>query len=132
MPRGGRRKGTPGKAYGNRTDLMKGYNPTTGLTTPAAGGQDTPPAPQGGTGGPPMPMGPGPDQTPNLTDPTALPHQPVTAGLPNGPGPGPQQIDPRVAETQKMKKWLPILKPVAADPETPESVRMLVRYIEGR
>lgn len=39
--------------------------------------------------------------------------------------------DPRLAETQKMKKWLPILRPILDDPETPESVKLLYRYVSG-
>lgn len=74
-----------------------------------------------------------PEDTPMLTDPTMRPQEPLTAGLPTGPGPGLEALglDPRVAETQKMKKWLPILKPVMNDPETPDSVKMLYRYIRS-
>lgn len=32
----------------------------------------------------------GPDQVPNLNDPTNRPDEPVTAGMPFGPGPGPR------------------------------------------
>jgi hypothetical protein len=75
-----------------------------------------------------------PDDSPMLTDPTQRPGEPVTAGLATGPGAGPEAMggyDPRLAETQKMKKWIPFLQPVANDPETPESVKILYRYLVG-
>jgi hypothetical protein len=68
-----------------------------------------------------------------LTDPTMRPDEPLTAGMATGPGPGPEVLglDPRVADTVKMKKWLPILRPIIDDPETPESVKMLYRYVRS-
>jgi hypothetical protein len=36
----------------------------------------------------------GADEVPNLTDPTARPAEPVTAGLSVGPGPGPEAVGP--------------------------------------
>jgi len=64
MPRGGKRQGTPGKAYSNRTDMATNY-------------------------------------------------------------------DPRLTETQQLKKWLPILEPIGRQEDTPDSVRTLIRYIRG-
>jgi len=75
-----------------------------------------------------------PDDSPMLTDPTQRPNEPVTTGLNSGPGAGREALggmDPRVAETQKMKKWLPILQPMINDPETPESVKLLFKYVQG-
>jgi hypothetical protein len=80
--RGGRRQGTPGKAYSNRTDLNANRAPQTGTQTAAAGGQSLA-APQTWTT---------PDQVPKLNDPTSRPTEPVTAGLPSGPGPGPEAL----------------------------------------
>jgi hypothetical protein len=40
-------------------------------------------------------------------------------------------FDPRVGETRMLKMWLPLLEPLANDPETPDSVRMLVQYVRG-
>lgn len=85
MPRGGKRRGTPGKAYANRTDLTSDYAPGS-----AAGGGMTPPVQQQPLMGPPI----GADQVPNLSDPTMRPQEPVTAGLPVGPGPGPEALGP--------------------------------------
>lgn len=33
-----------------------------------------------------------PGNIPSLSDPSALPNQPITAGLPSGPGPGPSSL----------------------------------------
>jgi hypothetical protein len=69
-----------------------------------------------------------------LGAPTARPGEPVTAGLAAGPGGGPEmlnQFDTRNQEAQKLQRWLPLLKPIAEDPETPESVKILYRYIRG-
>ena len=42
MPRGGKRQGTPGKGYTNRTDLGQDYMPASGDATPASGGVQAP------------------------------------------------------------------------------------------
>lgn len=107
MPRGrgGARQGTPGASYGNRTDL----NVKTRLPMQAATGQpygaataqlnaqravpmgrpvtdQVPmPAPGGPPSAPPVPPG---GVTP-LHAPSQRPDEPVTAGLPVGPGAGP-------------------------------------------
>jgi hypothetical protein len=67
-----------------------------------------------------------------LLNPTGRPDEPITAGLAHGPGAGPEALgmDPRVAETKQMaKKWLPILRPLANNPDTPDSVKVLYRYL---
>lgn len=90
MPRGGRRQGTPGKAYANRTDLA--LDPNMQQNTAATGGM-TAPAP---TQGPAVVAGPlvGADAVPNLSDPTMRPNEPVTAGTPYGAGPGTEALPP--------------------------------------
>ena len=120
MPRGkgGSRQGTPGKGYSNRTDMMSNYNQAE--NTAAAGGMEPPP----------VTSGPLPDQIPSLSTPTAYPDRPVTTGLPIGPGAGPTR-DTRAAETQALKRYLPMLEPYLDRPETPDSVRMLFKYIRG-
>ena len=130
MARGGRRQGTPGRGYGNRTDLISAPDMSQN-TAATGGGQDA--------GGVPMqaPQRPlsTPDDTPNMTDPTNRPQEPVTAGLAYGPGPGREAMtgfDPRIEETRALnQKWGPILAPLAEDPSTPDSVRILVRYMRG-
>ena len=126
MPRGGRRQGTPGRAYTNRTDMMGNYDMEAG--SPAAGGIKAPAqvAPQ---------MGLSPDDIPSLSTPTQRPGEPVTAGLGLGSGPGREALtgfDPRVQETQRLaERWGPMMDILSNDPETPDSVRMLARYIKG-
>ena len=127
---GGKRQGTPGKAYSNRTDLAKDMMPLpeAGTRTPASGGM--------GQSGEEMMKAaqnaPRPiyaDDFPNLKDPTTRPSEPVTAGLPTGPGPGPS--DQRRADAQAIKQWLPLLEPLTQDPTTPDSVRQFVNFIRS-
>jgi hypothetical protein len=122
MPRGGKREGTPGKAYANRTDMGMNYDNAGGSA--ASGGMAPPPA---APAGPPPPT---PDDSPNLSDPTAYPDEPVTAGLPIGAGPGPER-DTRMAETIELKRFLPFLEPYLDRPDIPNSTRALFRYIRG-
>lgn len=126
MPRGGKRQGKPGKAYANRTDMTSDYANAEGSA--AGGGMAAP------TGSAPMQLPTYPDQIPNLSDPTSRPDEPVTDGLPTGPGRGPEAmtgVDPRPQETQALKKWLPLLDPIMSQPDAPESVKILIRYIRA-
>jgi hypothetical protein len=118
MPRGGRRQGTAGRAYSNRTDLMQDYNPET-MGQVAAGGMEAP-----------MPPIVTPDDSPGLDTPTQYPKEPITAGLMRGPGVGPQR-DNRMEETRNLRRYLPLLEMYLDQPETPDSVRALFRYIRG-
>lgn len=130
MARGGRRQGTPGKGYANRTDL--GVTPDMKQNTAATGGMTAPPPPVSDRQ---TQQGPSrsPDDSPMLSDPTQRPDEPITAGMAMGAGAGPEVLgmDPRAAETARLKKWLPMLKPLIDDPEMPDSVKMLYRYIRG-
>lgn len=84
---GGRRQGTPGKAYSNRTDLNTDYAPSTPTQTPASGGVAVP-----GAAAPTAPDVPqtwtAPDAIPRLDDPTARPDEPLTHGMNMGAGGG--------------------------------------------
>jgi hypothetical protein len=120
MPRGGKRRGTPGKAYSNRTDMGLNYDMKS-RATPAAGGVRAP-----------MQQMPAyPEDTPMLLDPTQRPDEPLSAGLPSGPGPGPEILDPRINETRALRKYLPLIEPLLMREDTPESVVSLVKYIKG-
>jgi hypothetical protein len=103
MPRGGKRTGAPGKAYGNRSDLntnrtlpvQTAPNQPYGVAGQQADAQRAIPLrPQPSpTGGAPVSGAPtaGPvPQTPvvPLTAPTTRPDEPLTAGVDIGPGPG--------------------------------------------
>lgn len=116
MPRGGRRQGTPGRGYANRTDLMQDYDQE--QPTAATGGMEAPPMPSAG------------ENVPGLFDETAYPDEPITAGLSVGPGPGPDR-DTRQEETQNLRRWLPLLELYIDQPDTPNSVRNLFRFIRG-
>lgn len=104
-PRGGPREGIQGHSYPNRSDLQQNARAQPVRT---AGGQEygaraaqeraqqvaplpaqsAAPAPQPGQG-PFMPRISA-DDVPNLTDPSRRPDEPLEAGLPFGPGPGPR------------------------------------------
>lgn len=141
MPRGGRRRGTPGNSYSNRTDLATNYAPVEGTATPAAGGQAAPP-PTPGPGNSDLSFQalsqggsfPTPDDTPSLLDPTSNPGEPVTAGLDVGPGPGREALglDSRRADIEMIRqRWLPMLEAYTQSPATPSSVRALVAFIKS-
>ena len=111
MPRGGRRTGTSGQAYSNRSDL-NGVKPVpmaaaTGQQYGKAGEQmaaqrampvsrpatDAVPSAGPSMGGAPRPTappGPLPGGLTPLDAPTQRPGEPLTAGLPVGPGTGPE------------------------------------------
>jgi hypothetical protein len=122
MPRakkqGGKRQGTPGQGYANRTDLMQNYDMQ--AASPAAG------PPMAAPGTPPMT----PDDLPSLSSPTAAPDEPITAGLPIGAGEGPAQFD-LAADVASLQRFLPLIEPVLNAPDTPQSVKMLYRYIRS-
>jgi hypothetical protein len=101
---GGRRRGQPGKKYPNRSDLRAQKVATTpnqpyGQATQQAAAQKAMPLPQAAGSGSPstsalagMVGGGGPQPVVPLTDPSARPNEPVTAGLPNSPGAGPDAL----------------------------------------
>lgn len=85
MARGGRRAGRPGAAYSNRADLQNAPRTAPPVTPSAAG--IAPPA----TVSPPMQPAGGAPLTP-LDAPTMRPDEPLTTGLPSGPGAGPEAL----------------------------------------
>jgi hypothetical protein len=125
--RGGRRKGTPGVAYSNRTDLASDRAPQQGGVTAAAGGQAS-----HSVSAPPMPQGMGltPDDTASLFDPGTQ-GAPLTAGLASGPGPGPAP-QPAANEHAMLLQYLPDFERVARREGTPPSFKALVRYLQGQ
>lgn len=106
MARGGRRKGTAGKAYGQRTDLNGPAAKPMAVPGQQYGEQGkqiaaqkampmgTPDVP--GPGGPLAGYsGPMPNDLPSLLGAESnRPDIPLTAGLTGGPGPGPEALDP--------------------------------------
>jgi hypothetical protein len=77
-----------------------------------------------------VPPGLRPDDIPSLETPTQFPDEPITAGLPIGAGPGPS-TDTRMEETIQLRRYLPLLELYLDQPDTPNSVRSLFRYIRG-
>lgn len=93
MPPGGARQGKPQQAYPNRSDLS-GTQPVQAATGQAYGeagrqrlAQAAMPLPQGA----PADMKP-PGSLGGLTRGTENPNEPITSGLPMGPGPGPEVL----------------------------------------
>lgn len=103
---GGRVAGTPGTPYSNRSDLRQAPTAASGQEYGKAGAQiaaqravplpAAPPVSRGAPGQAGGAVGPfaTPADTPSLTDPTQRPDEPLTAGLPFGPGPGPEAMGP--------------------------------------
>lgn len=97
--RGGSREGTPGTAYGNRTDLNMPISTVPGQAygkqTQQREAQSAVPMGQSPVATPPMAQAPKPVTAPGslpYLDATNRPAEPVTAGLPFGPGPGPEAM----------------------------------------
>lgn len=99
MARGGRRVGTPGKAYSNRTDMHQPIQVAPGgeygSATALKQGQQVVPLPTANVVAPPSsqvqaaPVAPGDI---NFEAPTQRPNEPVTNGLPVGAGQGPEAL----------------------------------------
>ncbi len=123
MPRGGKRQGTQGRAYSNRTDLAVNYGPQGNA---AAGGME---APREQT--PLIAPAIGVDEVPNLGDPTARLDEPVTAGLPLGPGAGPEALGPMPPpQVDPVRQAVQAMMMVAPNPDL---IRVLARLdYEGR
>ena len=154
--RGGRRQGTPGKAYGQRTDLnmnrqavatgpSQGYGQRAAQeraqqAVPLAAAPPTPtgaPAGGPGAGAPPAAFPPAGSFGP-LDRPTDRPDEPVTAGAPIGPGPGPEALSftgaagqPRDPDLESLRPYLPTLELLASMPNTSPTARNFVRRLRG-
>lgn len=143
---GGAREGQPGKPYPNRTDLraQKVAVPPSAeygqgeklrraqQAVPMAGAPAAPPPPpaaagQAGAGGAPVEMG-------DFTRPTERPGEPLTTGIPSGPGAGPEALamnrrpDP---ELEAMRAYLPTLELMASQPNASPTARAFVRRLRG-
>jgi len=67
-----------------------------------------------------------------LDAPTERPTEPITAGMPFGPGPGLEALpNYRQAEADIVSKYMPTLVRLADEPDTPQSFRLFVRYLQG-
>lgn len=83
---------------------------------------------------PPGPQAPPPGAVP-FDHPTQRPNEPVTAGLPSGPGPGPEMLgninppDPQIA---KLSQYLPVLEVMASQPNASDTLQQWVRYLRSQ
>ena len=138
MPRGrgGARQGTPGTAYGNRTDLNmpistvpnQEYGKATQqqeaqravpmAASPAPTSQAAPTAPAGQ----PLPK-PG---SVDVFGKTQRPQEPVTAGVPFGPGPGPEIMS---AQPIKMSQTLSSLSQGQAPSAMIDNIASMARLM---
>lgn len=67
-----------------------------------------------------------------LTAPTERPDEPITAGMDMGAGPGSEVLPNfRQQEADIVKKYMPSLELMAQDPDSPQSFRIFVRYLQG-
>lgn len=70
-----------------------------------------------------------------LFAPTERPEEPITAGAPFGPGPGPAQsmslADESAQEAQMMRRYLPALESIANSPEGTPTFRRFVRFLRA-
>lgn len=127
MARGGRRRGTPGKAYANRSDLA--MDPNMAMNTAASGGMtaSAPPSDPTQIQGPLV----GADEVPNLSDPTMRPGEHVMAGVNMGPGPGSQALGPMPpSPADPVRQVLESLMLISPNPDIARAVARL--DLEGR
>lgn len=128
MPRGGKRTGTEGASYTNRSDLntqpvrvapSKQYGQGVQqeaaqkiIPLPNTAGL---PAPGGAPAPTPMPPAPLPGDHGVFNRATEMPTQPVTAGLPFGDGPGPEALG--MPPRPKVSQTIAQIAQMANDPE---------------
>jgi hypothetical protein len=75
-----------------------------------------------------------PDQVPTFGTPTSRPDEPLTAGLPFGPGAGPRPQPappPANPELSALARYLPTLELLASMPDASPTARNFVRRIRG-
>ena len=157
MPRvrqGGMRNGTPGTQYPNRSDLAAQPSLPARVATdqtygkaqsqleaqrtipmrpaplplptsqPAGGGVSTP-------GSPPPPAPPTPGSFGDLHRPTERPFEPVTTGIPTGPGPGPEVFTGPIAPNAPTSNNLSSLLSSIADQTGSAAVRALAAHAQA-
>lgn len=145
MARGGRRAGTPGRDYANRSDLRVPAQAPTGLpygehqalindqrAIPLRSPGSPSPAPTSpgvaapGAGTPPA--GPQPGSLPWM-HPTARPNEPVQHGLASGPGGGPEVLPNFAQGAPNTAQGL--LSSLANQPGATDAVKQLASYVQS-
>lgn len=89
---GGLRQGRPGASYANRADLQNGPRTAPAQPVRTATGQPYGAATQQAQAQTALPLPDLSKMNLSLTRPTERPNEPVTAGIPAGPGPGPEAL----------------------------------------
>lgn len=64
----------------------------------------------------------------SLFDPTQRPNEPVTAGVPVGPGYSPVQVNSKYA---MVNKYMDQLETMAAQPDAPEAFKTFLTYVKN-
>mgnify|MGYP001580803516 CR=1 FL=1 len=122
---GGRRTGKPGVAYGQRTDLNAG-RPDPG-PEPSPEGQYV-----GSRQGAIAPPAPSPGPLEPIAAPTQRPDEPLTEGVPFGPGRGPEVLgNPDAERLASMARYLPTLEFLTTLPDATVASRNLVRKLRA-
>lgn len=121
-----RTDGGPGQPVMNPGGLPYGDNQelaSTQASAPMSG--QSPQAAALGAGGVPLA-----DMSPNLFDPTDAPNEPITAGMPMGPGPGQSgQPMPQGPTQDRLAAALPTMLRMAESPYVSAEFKSLTYYI---
>ena len=117
----------PAAYYGERQEMRD----IQGGATMAQGSMPagSPVMPSNGSTPPSAPASPGQGVTP-LTDPTERPDEPITAGAPLGPGPGPAESSPS-QDNQKLLQYLPAILQQANSRDSSQQIRSLAMYLRS-
>lgn len=138
MPSGGPRQGQVGQHYPNRSDMagqpvqtakgqtygQAGQQAKAQSVIPIAAAPSAPPSLRNTPNGQVIPPG----SIPSLSDPSAYPNEPVTAGLPDSPGVGPDALATPGSAMGPME--LQIARQMYGVYKHP-SLLNLIRYMEG-
>ena len=101
------------------------------MQTAAPLAQAQAPAPLRAAASAPLPVSP--DLVP-FDAPTQYPDEPVTAGNPLGPGPGPEALatgGQKSPQRDRLRAALPIMLKIADDPGTSQATRETIRYLRS-
>jgi hypothetical protein len=136
-PRGGPRQGAQGAQYSNRSDLQTGPRQPVKVPPSAEYGQGA--RLERAQQAVPLPAAPGPpmvtpEQVPTFGNPTSRPNEPLSAGLPFGPGPGPRPqpaAPPTDPDLEALQAYLPTLELLASQPNASPTARIFVRRLRG-
>lgn len=140
MARGGRRAGSRGGGYTNRSDLQLPVAAPEGLPYGDAGKlkaaqRAVPMAPAPTPGPSPSPPGAEPPPMPggagSLLRPTERPNEPVTAGMPIGPGPGTEALSPLTQNPGGGSTVAGLLSGLASAPGATDEIQQLASYSQG-